>query len=456
MLPFLNRTEEKVLISNALQKAEGQLIVVYGRRRCGKSRLLRELAGDRMLYFPADQREATLQRAALAGMLDTKLPGFSDVHYPDWEALFTNLHYRTASADAPIVLCIDEFPYLVGADAALPSIIQGFIDKFPARKVHLILAGSAQHMMGGLALDPTAPLYGRAREVLRIRPLAPYWLQEAVEGLSGAAVVEEYAVWGGVPRYWELRADFPDLASAIKSLVFSPFGILYEEPTRLFQDETRSATQLFSILSLIAGGCHRLSEIAARLEKPATQLSRPLALLQDLQYVSRDIPFGESEKTSKRGFYKIADPFLNFYFQVVVPYRSALESGQGEQIWRLTEPLRIRMLADIWERICRQALPKLLGDMLILPPQRWWQKDTGTELDMATTAYDRKTLVVGEVKWSDTPDVPRISAKLDRILTQPAFQGYPQVIRVLFSKSAVTAPGFDLCFSAEDVVSSLK
>jgi len=147
--------------------------------------------------------------------------------------------------------------------------------------------------MQGLVLDRAAPLFGRASEILKISPLPAGWIEEALTLKSPEDAVEAYAVWGGAPRYWELAGDHPDLPSAIRSLVLSPLGVLFEEPSRLLLDDMRETTQVASILSLIGQGCHRISEIAARLEKPVTALSRPLQRLQDMDLVTREQPFGE-------------------------------------------------------------------------------------------------------------------------------------------------------------------
>ena len=148
-------------------------------------------------------------------------------------------------------------------------------------------------MMQGLILDAAAPLYGRASQVLAIGPLAPFWIQQALE-VRGIEAVEQYAVWGGVPRYWELARGCTGLQGAIEELVLDRYGVLYGEPERLLLDDMRSAVQANSLLSLIANGSHRLSEIAGRLGKPAGHLARPLAQLIELGYIRREVPFGET------------------------------------------------------------------------------------------------------------------------------------------------------------------
>ncbi len=145
--------------------------------------------------------------------------------------------------------------------------------------------------------------------------------------------MEAYSVWGGTPRYWELAGDHPDLPAALRSLILSPLGVLSEEPSRLLLDDMRDTTQAASILSLIGQGCHRISEIAARLGKPVTSLSRPLQRLQDMDLITREQPFAEESRSSKRTLYKISDPFLRFWFRYVEVNRWDIISARSGRNW---------------------------------------------------------------------------------------------------------------------------
>lgn len=206
---------------------------------------------------------------------------------------------------------------------SLPSIIQKIVDNTSRRKYHLILCGSSQQMMQGLILDSTSPLYGRADEIMKISPLEAGWISEAFDCKPDQTIVE-YSVWGGVPRYWELRAGEKSFKTAVNKIIFDRYGVLHEEPVRLFLDDMRESVQAFSILFVVGNGSNSLSEIAGRLNKPATQLSRPIDNLIQLGYLKREVPFGEPEKNSKRGINRIPDPLMNFYFTFLVPNLSRL------------------------------------------------------------------------------------------------------------------------------------
>ncbi len=154
--------------------------------------------------------------------------------------------------------------------------------------------------MQGLALDSTSPLYGRANQVLKILPIGITYLHELLDG-TPIGTVEEYSVWGGgVPRYWEIRLQSNSLQESIRYNLLNAQGTLYEEPYRLFIDDMRDIVQASTLLSLIGNGANRISEIAARANKPATSLSGPLDRLITLGYIEREIPHGDNPKKSKK------------------------------------------------------------------------------------------------------------------------------------------------------------
>ncbi len=413
-LPFLDRTEETARLRKLFKKREGSLTVLYGRRRCGKSRLLLEcLPRGESLYYVADQRESALQRASLANEVARLIPGFDRAVYPDWSALFTRLWDQGTPGT---VVAIDEFPYLASAASEVPSILQKEVDR--ARGIHLVLCGSSQRMMQGLVLDRAAPLFGRAREILKIVPLEAGWIQQALPRHQRDAIgaVESFAVWGGTPRYWELARDFASRSKAVTSLVLDPLGVLFNEPQRLLLDDLRDVAQAASILNLIGQGCHRISEIAGRLEKPATSLSRPLQRLLELDLVSRRVPFGTSPRESKRSLYEIADPFLRFWFTFVEPNRSRLQAGQVSIVRREVEKRFRQHISLVWENLVRAAIgrARLFGKRWE-PGQRWWGpglSHKSLEIDVLAESTDGKALLVGEVEWRSQSDVERLCSEL--------------------------------------------
>jgi hypothetical protein len=428
-LPFLDREEELGRLRRFLSRGGG-LAVLYGRRRCGKSRLLLEaIPAGRSAHFVADDRVGPLQRQAMAVELGRLIPGFAEVSYADWDALLARL-WREAPAGSVVV--IDEFPSLVSVARELPSLLAKRLDVAPDR-LHLVVAGSSQRMMQGLVLDGNAPLYGRASEILPIGPLGCGWLPQALGTRSAAAAVDAFAAWGGVPRYWELAAGYASLRAAIRDLVLSPLGVLHEEPTRLLLDDVRDVTQAASILALVGRGCHRLSEIAGGLGKPATSLSRPMERLLELGVVRRDQPFGASVRDSKRSLYRISDPFLRFWFRFVETNRSRLEARQERAVLREMVSEWPAHAGSVWEDLVRASVPRrsYLGTRWG-EASSWWGPGADRspmEVDVVAESADGATVLVGEVDWSARPDARGLLAEARRKAANlPLVRGRPVVV----------------------------
>jgi AAA+ ATPase superfamily predicted ATPase len=264
-------------------------------------------------------------------------------------------------------------------------------------------------MMQGLVLAGNAPLYGRAREILDLRPLAPFYLTEAFGVPPGPALVELYAAWGGVPRYWELAAEVEGGISAqIERLVLAPLGPLHNEPDRMLLEEIPPAVELRPLLDAIGAGAHRVSEIAGRLGRPATSMSRPLDRLVGMGLVRREIPFGETEKESRRSLYKIDDPFFRLWFRVVAPHRGPLASGTRETRLAWLQRFWEDLAAQAWEDLCRDRIAQLPeSDPLGArgpwkPAARWWRGNE-PEWDLVSESLDGRRLLLGEIKWSAKP-----------------------------------------------------
>lgn len=403
---FLNRTDELARLDAVRTRPAGGLAVVYGRRRIGKTRLLVEWCRRHQgLYAVADQSAPDMQRRYLAEAVASRFPGFADVDYRDWQTLFSRLtaEARAARWRGPLVL--DELPYWVASSPELPSVLQRWIDH-EARDAGLVvaIAGSSQRMMQGLALDRGAPLFGRAHALFEVGPLAASWVTKAWGGrLTPGEVVEIYAAWGGVPRYWELAVDLGrDTQAAVDRLVLDAGGPLHREPDRLLLEEVPSALEVRPVLDAVGAGAHRVSEIAGRLGRPATSLARPLDRLVELGLVTREVPFGEPARGSRRSLYRISDPFTRLWFQVVAPNRGLLVSGTPAQRRQLLTRFWPRIVGEAWEQLTRERTPWLEHPVLgpagtWAPAQRWWQ-GSAPEWDLVAEDITGTRLLLGESK----------------------------------------------------------
>jgi len=450
---FVNRIEEQKRLIDVLSGKDPSFIVIYGRRRLGKSTLIKKILTDKDIYFLADQTETSQQIRLLAKEIALTIEGFDKVVYPDWNTLFYTLNLRTTDR---FTLCLDEFPYMVKKSPELPSILQKVLDSKTV-KYNLILCGSSQTMMQGLVLDSKEPLDGRADQVLKMTPINISYMPEYLK-CTAIQSIEEYAVWGGIPRYWELREKCKSLQDAIEHHVINSKGILYDEPYRLLFDDMRDIIQASTLLSVIGGGAHRLSEIAARVEKPATQLSRPLDRLIELGFVEREIPFGEHQKNSKKSLYKIADPFMDFFYRFVIPNRSLIELGRINTVFNeVKENLNV-YISRHWEQLCRKSVSgSSINDVTYHVAARWWgnvSRNEMIEIDVVAQSIDKKTILAGECKWSNISDGEALTANLMEKAKKLPFAKGKEIIPMLFLKDCKTMK--DNILLPEDVLNMMK
>jgi AAA+ ATPase superfamily predicted ATPase len=214
------------------------------------------------------------------------------------------------------------------------------------------------------------------------------------------------------------------------------------------------------MLSLIGSGCNRLSEIAGRMEKPATHLSGVTSFLIELKYIRREIPFGESLRSTKKTLYKIDDPFLNFWFTFVAPDKSRIDLGLTSQTIRDIKRKMPGYVSSAWEELCRQAVPFLFPDDNINPGMRWWGRGTDgspIELDVVAESSDKRTLVIGEAKWGEKTDSETEAEILRRKIHNLPFAKSQRIIPVLFLKNHKPGQsGKVTTFGPEAVVSALR
>lgn len=436
-MKFVDRIDETTRLKDVLSRNVPTFTVIYGRRRLGKSTLIKRVLTENDIYFLADRSENNHQRVMLSRVVAQKMVDFDKFIYQDWESLLLNLNYR---AENKFTLCLDEFPYLVEQTPELPSILQKLLDE-KMLKYNLVVCGSSQSMMSGLVLDSTAPLYGRAELIMKFTPIKLPYIQEAIGG-NEVQAIEEFAVWGGVPRYWELRESQDSLRESIWYNILSVNGTLYEEPAKLFQDDVKDIVKTSTLMSYIGNGANRLSEIATRSDEPSTNLSRPLKKLIDLGFLEREVPFGIDEKNAKKTLYKIADPFMAFYYKFVVPNKSFIELDRRLPIEQSLSSHFSEYVSFWWETLCRNAVTgNMINGILFTKAKRWWGsvlneegKPEQIEIDVMAESIDGKHLLVGECKWTSQENAKLLQNELLRKVKLLPFAKKYTLVPALFLK----------------------
>lgn len=444
-MEFVGRREEMERLDRLYRRSQGGLAVLTGRRRVGKTRLLVEWNRHHDgLYTVADQSAPEIQRRYFCEALASRFSIFQDATFRDWRSLLKALaeQARANRWKGPVIL--DEFPFLVASSPELPSIVQHWIDhEAVSSGLVVAIAGSSQRMMHGLVLDASAPLYGRAVEMLEIKPLRMADFTAATGITDPIACVKAYAAWGGIPRYWELAEPFAArVDEAVDRCVLDPLSPLHHEPDRLLLDEIPPAVSLRPILDAIGLGAHRPSEIAGRIGQPPTSLARPLARLTEMGLVRREVPFGETEKSSKRALYRIADPFMRLWFRTVAPHRALLTQSPPSIRRKLWEDSRPGLCAEAWEDLCRQSVAVMSNSRGHLAQKgpwmaagRFWQ-GKGPEWDVVSCSLDGKRGLLGEAKWSERAfrraEFAQIANDLRRKGVPPVLAKASEIVYCLF------------------------
>jgi AAA+ ATPase superfamily predicted ATPase len=378
-LPFVNREAELRELDAAARR--GGLLVLYGRRRIGKTRLLRHWLDARGgLYSQAieAQRDLQIQQvfADLRPRLETQLTPKT------WPELLEIL----ALQKRRWTLCLDEFPYLTAVDATLPSQLQRWVDHSLPDGCLLILAGSSTRMMHDMFLRRAAPLYGRATKLLNLQPMDyAAFCQACGQKANDLESFEKFACVGGIPKYWEFVERGQDAVALAEALYFDFAPYMEQEPQRILRDEGVSGLNAVAVLEAVGRGAERPSEIASRLGTAQTNLSRLLQQLLDAAILTRELPFGESVRSTKKILYRIQDPTMRFWFRVFSPHQSLWPTYAKAHKQKLIH----EHAATVFEDFCRARYPGA---------GRYWESNL--ELDLvAPDPDDAKQLLVAEVKW---------------------------------------------------------
>lgn len=458
-MEFIDRTEETAMFRRTLSLNRPVLIVIYGRRRIGKSELVKHVLTEQDVYHLSEEAQTQQQIDSFAKTVSFTFDGFDRVSYHDWETVLTSVNLYVGENTS---VCLDEFSYLAKSDPSLPSIIQRLVDN-KKLKYNLILCGSSQLMMHSLVLNEKSPLYQRCAWQPKLKQLRLPYIKEALH-CSDQEAVEEYAVWGGVPRYWELRADFSSLEEAVRHLLVYNYGTLYDEPTRLLRDERRDTATSFSLLTTVGNGVNRISEIAGRMQQPTTNLSQPISILTDLGFVEKDIPFGDNPRNSKKGLYRLGDNFLAFYYKFINPNKYLIELDRQDLVMEIIRKDFSTYVGQIWEKICRDFVTgNDIDGVTYGMASRWWggiPKEDGShdyeqiELDLVAESFDKKHILVAECKWRERDEAQTVYEQLvSRASRLPFVKKGQKVHTLLFLKTETKA---DVpCYYPKDIIASM-
>jgi len=459
MKQFVDRELEMETLQNEYERDGSALVVLYGRRRVGKTTLISEFIKDKKaLFFLASEEAEAQNRNAFkekaAEFIDSDLLRSADIK--SWDVLFKAI--MDTSFESKPVIVLDEFQYLGKANPAFPSIFQRIWEEILKDKsVMVILCGSLISMMESQTLAYGSPLYGRRTAQIRLKQIPFGYYHEFFPNKSRRELIEMYAVTGGVPKYIELFSESKDIYSAIQKCVLNRSGYLYDEPHFLLQQEVSEVGSYFSIIKAIAAGNSKLSAISSILEIKSTSLTKYLKTLIDLDILEREVPITEENpEKSKKGLYKIKDNYLRFWFAFVYPNMSFIESGHSRIVMnKIKNSLVKNHIAFVYEDVCKERMWELNADgawpFNFTKIGRYW--DSKDEIDIVALDPEGKNLILGECKyWAEPVGVSvlrDLEAKTDSVAWE---RDNRKVWYVLFSASGFTDELKALAESREDLL----
>lgn len=448
---FIDRITETKFLEEQYSLPGATFVVVYGRRRVGKTELISRFIADKGIYFLATNegdREniKSFQQAAGRFLKDSSIELAS---YPDWTSLFTTLvglgSFRHATSQSKVVMAIDEFPYLIETNRSIASVFQKIYDTIlKESNIMLILSGSSVSVMEGKVLDYTSPLYGRRTGSLDVNPLKFAYTGEFLD-YDFENLCNVYFVTGGIPEYLLKLDPKVDFWTNISDKFLTKGSYLYSEAEFLLRSELREPRNYFLILKAIALGYQRLGEICSYTGLDKSMVSKYLDVMNTLRLVVPEVPFGASAKFKRRN-YKIVDQYLSFWFRFVSPNRTQLESSNVIEVLAAIKRDFDMFASDQFEQLTRQLVLEGLLGKSFSTCTRWWGKNRGKqkgkdveEIDLVAYSGLRNEMLIGECKWNNRPVSPQVIEDLIA-RSRTLLMMYPEssVTYVIFSKKGFT------------------
>lgn len=408
---FIGRKRELNLLTRLNEREGAQFLILYGRRRIGKTRLIQHWANTRedsqpVLYWMATQTSTTRQLRSFSQTLlrfsnpQSHIP--PDFSYQSWETAL--MQVAQLAQQERFILILDEFTYVMQADSEVPSIIQKVWDHhLQQSNLFLILTGSLAGIIQRTALDYHAPLYGRATARLKLQPLPFGALSQFLPNMSAEQRIAIYALAGGIPAYIKQFDDSLTIRDNLHECLVSPANIMLNDAVFLLREQLNDPRNYIAIIETIAAGYHRLTHIAKMAGMPTNHVAKYLAVLRELGYVQRVVPATiRHPERSKKGRYVISDPYLRFYFRFLQPHLGEIEYGRVKGVVDYLETHLIDYIgAYTFEELCREWINiKVDLDEFPFLPERagsFWSRQA--QVDVVAVNWRTKDILLGECKW---------------------------------------------------------
>jgi len=452
ILKFIDREEELNAIEELYSQDRAHFVLIYGRRRIGKTELVKQfIKGKKAFYFLARKEPLELELERLVRNFNRKFNVFI-------EAKTIDGFFEKVTAFRKLVFVIDEFPYWMEEDKSIPSVFQYIWDEvLKDSRIMLILLGSSISTMESL-MSYKNPLYGRRTAQIKLSTLGFFHLKEAFPRYSWEELVKVYGTIDGIPAYMHYFDDSLSVEENVERNFYRRVSVLYEDAERLLKDELREPTVYLNILKAINDGKTKLTEIANEARIAVTNLPKYLKTLETLDLVYKEFPVTVRER-KRFGIYRVKDFYYRFWLRFVYPYRDDVEIG-AISFEDFREDFN-RYLGEVFESVGREFLIRL-NRKGVLPFRftkigRWWYK--GEEIDLVALNSLSGDAGLFEVKWKEMKvrDAERVLKRLEEKSTRLNLNGemyYGIVAKHVEGKEILRGRGY-LAFDLRDFESAL-
>lgn len=439
---FIGREKELKSLNNLYTSDKFEFAVIYGRRRVGKTALINEFIGDKKsIYFMGVESNAKQNLENFSKSIIEYNSGIVvDTSFQSFQAALE--YVFELSKNERIILVIDEYPYVARSSKSLASTLQMLIDKYKdTSKMMLILCGSSMSYMEDNVLAYKAPLYGRRTAQMKILPFDFEETCRYFKNFSSEDKALIYGIVGGTPQYLLQMSDKLSVEDNIKNTYLNPVSFLFEEPTNLLKQEVREPAIYTAIITAIATGASRMSEISTKVGEDTNVCTSYIKNLMNLGIVQKETPYGE--KNSRKTIYYIEDNMFRFWYRFVLDNNSVIMRGATDRVYKQRiEPYLSNYMGKVFEDICTQYLWKqLLEEKCPVEFNSlglWWGNDPTekkqAEIDIMGE-QDKDTALFAECKW--TNEKVDLSV-LETLIKRSRIFSYKNMHYYLFSKSGFT------------------
>ena len=407
---FHCRDKELKDLNKRYSKGNSECVVVYGRRRVGKTALINEFCkGKPTVFFSALSASSKENLEALSkAIYEKEHPGAETAPvYPTFDAAFNEI--TRMAEEERLVFVIDEYPYLEKANKSISSRLQHIIDHtWKNSKLFLILCGSSMSFMEHQVLGYESPLYGRRTGQYKIQALTYKEITEFNHDLTAEQQAFIYGVTGGIPHYINKLDVDGDVDDALKENLFNTSSYLYEEPENLLKQELREPAIYNSVITAVAGGASRSNEIATKVGIESPICAKYLKVLLELGILVKKTPI--TEKAGKKTIYDMGDNFFRFWYRFVPQHISAISADRIDKIY---DPIIKKHYPDymghIFEQMCREYLFLYAEDVPVVLSDigSWWGTDSKekkeVEIDIVGTPVEGNEYIIGSCKYKNSP-----------------------------------------------------